>query len=388
MDAATVTANLPPEWTDEHTMFRKTARDFVEKELAPQADEFEANKGFPDEMFKRLGEMGFLGLGHPEEYGGMGLDYWFTVIWLEELVRSRCAGFNMAMTVQSDMATPVIAAIGTEEQKQEFLAPAITGDKIAALGISEPSVGSDVANLQTTARRDGDDYIINGAKTFITNGSRADFITLGVRTGDPGFQGISLMLFPTDTKGFAVGRLLEKVGNHSSDTAELAFDNCRIPARCLLGQENMGFYYIMQNFQGERLVAALMAIAGMQMLWDDAMEYGSEREAFGRPILKFQVWRHKLVEHLTAIEAARRLTYHACDLFEREQPCVEAISMAKLFSCDLAQKVVYDIQQFYGGYGYIEEYHVARAFRDLRLLTIGGGTAEIMKEIIGKGRGM
>ncbi len=388
MDVPTNPASLPPNWTDEHTMFRKTARDFVEKELAPHCEEWEKNKGFPNSLFKRVGEMGFLGLGVPEEYGGMGLDFWFSVIWLEELVRSRCAGVNMALAVQSDMATPVIGAIGTPEQKQEFLAPAAAGEKIAALGITEPGVGSDVANLSTTAVRDGDDYVINGAKTFITNGSRADFITLAVRTGDPGFGGVSLILFPTDTKGFSVGRLLEKVGNHSSDTAELAFENCRIPARYLLGQENMGFYYIMQNFQGERLVAAIMAMAGMQLLWDEAVDYGRQREAFGRPILKFQVWRHKLVDHLTSIEAARRLTYHACDLFDRDVPSVEAISMAKLFTCDLAQRVVYDLQQFYGGYGYMEEYHIARAFRDLRLLTIGGGTSEIMKEIVAKCRGL
>ncbi|MBJ94487.1 MAG: acyl-CoA dehydrogenase [Rickettsiales bacterium] len=378
----------PPDLTDEHRMFRKTARDFIEKELAPFADEYERNKGFPDEIFKKVADMGFLGLNVPEEYGGMGLDYWFTVIWLEELVRSRCAGLNLALAVQSDMATPVIGAIGTDDQKTEFWGPAIRGERIAALGISEPGAGSDVASIRTTATRDGDDYVINGAKTWITNGSRADFITLAVRTGDEGFGGISLLLFPTDTKGFSIGRLLEKVGNHSSDTAELAFDNCRVPARNLLGQENMGFYYIMQNFQGERLVGAIMATAGMELLMQDAIQYGTERQAFGRPLTKFQVWRHKFVEHLTNIEAGRRLTYHACDLFARDEAAVEQISMAKLYTCDLAQRVVYDCQQFHGGYGYVEEYYVARAFRDLRLLTIGGGTSEIMKEIIGKCRGL
>jgi len=378
----------PPDLTDEHRMFRKTARDFVEKELTPHADEWERNKAFPDSIFKQVADMGFLGLNVPEEYGGMGLDYWFTVIWLEELVRSNCAGLNMALSVQSDMATPVIGAIGTEEQKQEFWGPAIRGERIAALGVSEPGVGSDVANLSTTCRRDGDDYIINGAKTFITNGSRADFITLAVRSGDPGYGGVSLVLFPTDVKGFSVGRLLEKVGNHASDTAELAFDNCRIPARYMLGEENMGFYYIMQNFQGERLVAAIMATAGMELLCEEGIRYGSQRHAFGRPVIKFQVWRHKLVEHLTAIAAGRQLTYHACDMFSRDEPAVEQISMAKLYTCDLAQRVVYDIQQLHGGYGYIEEYHVARAFRDLRLLTIGGGTSEVMKEIISKCRGL
>ncbi len=377
-----------PNETDEHRMFRETARAFVEKELRPHADEWEANKWFPSEVFKRVGEMGFLGLTVDEEYGGMGLDYWYTVIWFEELVRSTSAGLNMALAVQSDMATPVINDIGTHEQKKEFLEPAMKGDAIAALGISEPGAGSDVANLRTTARRDGDDYVINGAKTFITNGKRADFITLAVRTGDVGYGGVSLVLFPTDTKGFSVGRLLEKVGNHASDTAELAFEDCRIPARYLLGEENAGFYYIMQNFQGERLAAAILAVAGMEHLWNEAVGYGMERSAFGRPIAKFQVWRHKLVDHLTAIEAARCLTYKACGKFAAGEVDVELISMAKLFAGDLTQRVTYDLQQFYGGYGYMEEYHVARAFRDVRLLTIGGGTSEIMKEIIGKMRGL
>ena len=377
-----------PNETDEHRMFRATARSFVEKELKPHVDEWEKAKWFPSEIIKRTGEMGFLGLTVPEELGGMGLDYWYTVIWLEELCRSQCAGLNMGLSVQSDMATPVINEIGTDEQKQQFLVPAVAGDKIAALAITEPGCGSDVANLSTTAVRDGDEYVINGAKTFITNGKRADFLTLAVRTGEVGFGGVSLVLFPTDTPGFSVGRLLDKVGNHASDTAELAFEDCRIPVSYRLGEENFGFYYIMQNFQGERLAAAIMAVSGMELLLDEALRYGMERKAFGKPILKFQVWRHKFVEHLTAIEAARRLTYYACSKFAQGEIDVESVSMAKLFSCDLAQKVVYDVQQFFGGYGYMEEYHVARAFRDLRVLTIGGGTAEVMKEIIGKMRGM
>ncbi len=377
-----------PNETAEHRMFRETARAFVHKELRPHADEWERNKAFPDEVFRRVGEMGFLGITAPEEYGGAGLDYWYAVIWLEELVHSQMAGMNMALAVQSDMATPIIGEIGTEEQKAEFYKPAMTGQKIAALGITEPGCGSDVANLRTTARKDGDDYVINGAKTFITSGTRADFITLAVRTGDDGFGGVSLMLFPTDVKGFSIGRTLAKVGNHTSDTAELAFEDCRIPARYLLGQENFGFYYVMQNFQRERLAAAIMATAGMQSLWDDAVQYGRDRQAFGRPILKFQVWRHKFVEHLTAIRAARGMVYEACGAFAQDKVDVELISMCKLYSCDLAQRVVYDLQQFYGGYGYMEEYNIARAFRDLRLLTIGGGTSEVMKEIIGKCQGL
>ena len=377
-----------PNETAEHRMFRETARAFVLKELAPHADEWERNKAFPDEVFRRVGDMGFLGITAPEEYGGSGLDYWYATIWLEELVHSRMAGMNMALAVQSDMATPIIGEVGSDAIKTEFWKPAMTGEKIAALGITEPGCGSDVAAIRTTARRDGDDYVINGAKTFITNGTRADFITLAVRTGGEGYNGVSLVILPTDVKGFSIGRTLEKVGNHTSDTAELAFDDCRIPTRYLLGQENFGFYYIMQNFQRERLAAAIMATAGMQHLWTEAVEYGRQRQAFGRPIMKFQVWRHKFVEHLTAIRAAEALVYQACGAFAEDRIDTELISMCKLFSCDLAQRVVYDLQQFYGGYGYMEEYHVARAFRDVRLLTIGGGTSEVMKEIIGKCQGL
>jgi len=377
-----------PNETAEHRMFRETCRTFVEKELTPHAERWDREEDFPDEIFKTVADMGLLGLRVPEEYGGMGLDWWYTVIWMEELARSRSAGLNMALAVQSDMATPIIEEIGTDEQKREFLAPAVAGERIACLGVSEPDCGSDVAAIRTTARRDGDDFVINGAKTWITNGRRGDFITLAVRTGEAGHAGISLVLFPTDTKGFAVNKTLHKVGNLCSDTAELSFEDCRIPARYLLGSENAGFYYIMQNFQGERLVAALMAVAGVEHAWHDAVAFGRERQAFGRPILKFQVWRHKLVEHMTTIEAGRRLTYHATDLICRGEPSVEAISMAKLFTADAAQRIVYDLQQFYGGCGYVDEYPISRTWRDIRLLTIGGGTSEIMKEIIGKCRGL
>lgn len=282
------------------------------------------------------------------------------------------------------MATPIIWEIGDDYHKRNFGVPAAKGEAIAALGVSEPNAGSDVASIRTSARTDGDDYIINGQKTFITNGTRADFITLAVRTGEAGYGGVSLVMFPTDTKGFKVGRKLKKIGNHSSDTAELFFEDCRIPKKNLLGEENHGFYYIMRNFQGERLVAAILAVAGMQEIVEEALRYGQERKAFGRPIGSFQVWKHKFVEHLTSIEAARRLTYHACDLFNRREECTKEITMSKLFAGDLIQRVVYDCQQFYGGWGYIEEFPIARAYRDVRLITIGGGTSEIMKEILTK----
>lgn len=377
-----------PNEQEEHRLFRDMARAFVAQELAPHAEEWEADGAFPDDVFRRVGAMGFLGLNVASEYGGQGSrDYWLSVIWLEELARSNMAGLNMALAVQSDMATPVIHDLGSDELKSEFLAPAVRGERVAALGITEPSCGSDVAALRTTARRVGDDFIIDGSKTFITNGTRCDFVTLAVRTGGPGHGGISLVVVPRDCPGFRVGRVLRKVGNHTSDTAELHFDAVRVPVRYLIGEENQGFAAIMVNFQRERLAAAILATAGLSHLWELTVAYAKEREAFGRPILGFQVWRHKLVEHLTSIEASRRLLYHACGRFHEGHVDVEAVSMAKLFACDLAQRVVYDLQQLHGGYGYMEEYPIARAFRDLRLLTIGGGTSEIMKEIIGKLRG-
>jgi citronellyl-CoA dehydrogenase len=375
-------------FTDEHDIFRKGFREFVARELAPQVDAWERAESFPREVYKRMGDLGYLGLSFPEEYGGGGGDYWYNVVYGEELVHSGSAGLNMSLMVQTDMATPVIAAIGTREQKEEFLAPAIRGEKIAALGISEPNAGSDVASIATTARRVGGDYVVNGAKTFITNGTRADFITLAVRTGGEGHAGVSLLLFPTDAKGFRVAKKLKKVGNHASDTAELSFEDCRVPARYLLGEENHGFYYIMMNFQGERLIAAIAAVAGAQRTLDIALRYGRDRKAFGRPVVGFQVWRHELVQLATEVEAGRWLTYRACDLMNRKQEAVKEISMAKLFCGELACKVADRVLQLHGGAGYMDEYPISRIWRDTRLVTIGGGTSEIMKEILSKRLGI
>ncbi|HVI96973.1 MAG TPA: acyl-CoA dehydrogenase family protein [Anaeromyxobacter sp.] len=375
-------------FTEDHAAFRRTVREFCERELAPHARAWDEAGEFPRELFRRFGELGLLGIRHDPEYGGSGLDYWYVVAYAEELVRSRNAGLNMSMLVQGEMATPVIGELGTPEQKREFLAPALRGERIAALAISEPDAGSDVAAIKTTARRDGDDLVVSGAKMWITNGARADFLTMLVRTGGAGHEGLSLLLFPTDAKGFQVSRKLEKVGNLSSDTALLFFDGCRVPARYLLGEENQGFYYVMSNFQGERLVAAVQTVAVMQQMVGDAIRYGEERTAFGRPLARFQVWRHRFAEHLTAIEAARWLTYRACDLFDRREPAVKEISMAKLFAGDLAQRVAYDCMQLHGGMGYVLETDIARAWRDVRLVTIGAGASEIMKEIIAGAAGL
>lgn len=374
-----------PPWTEEHEMIRRTVRQFTEEKLYPFRSEWDKQGHWPArELFKEMADLGLLGIKVDPEYGGAGLDWWSNVAFIEELGWCRNAGVVMSILVNTEFATGVIADIGTPEQKEEFLAPVVRGEKIAALGVSEPDCGSDVSAISTTAKEDGDDFVINGAKTYITNASFADYITLAVRTGEDGYGGISLVLFPTDTPGFSVGRKLDKLGTRSVDSSEIHFDNCRIPKRNLLGMLNGGFIHIMQNFQGERLCGSLMAVQGMDIAVQDAIKFGNERKAFNRPIIKFQVWKHKFAEHLTTIRAARMLTYHAVDkIISGEDPTLE-VSMSKLFAADIAQRVVYDCLQFHGGSGFIEEYDIARTYRDMRLLPIGGGTSEVMKEIISK----
>lgn len=377
-----------PYFTEEHEMIRTTVRQFAETEIKPHAEHWEEAGIFPKELFQKAGFLGLLGIRVDPKWGGSGMDWWATTAYVEALVHSESAGVNMALLVQSDMATPIIEEIGTDEQKELFLGPSVRGEIIAALGISEPVGGSDVAAMRTRAVRQGDEYVISGQKLWITNGTRADFITLAARTGADGYKGISLFTFPTDVKGYSVGKKLKKIGNLASDTAELFFDECRIPARFLLGEENQGFYHIMTNFQGERLVGAIGAMAGMERSVRNAIQYGTERMAFGKPLGKFQVWRHKFAEHLTSIEAARWLCYRAVDLINRKEAATREITMAKLFCGDLSQRVLYDCMQFYGGFGYTTEYAVGRSWRDIRLITIGGGTSEVMKEILVKLEGL
>jgi citronellyl-CoA dehydrogenase len=373
-----------PYFTEEHDMIRDTVKRFARAEIAPHAEEWDRGEEFPRDIFKKAGDLGLFGIRIDPELGGSGLDWWATTAYIEGLSYSENAGVNMALMVQSDMTLPVIDELGTAEQKQEFLKPAMKGDFIASLGISEPGGGSDVAAMKTTARIDGGDFVISGQKLWITNGTRADFIVLAVRTGEAGYKGISFVLFPTNTKGFSVGKKLKKIGNLSSDTAELFFDECRIPRSCLLGEMSRGFYYIMHNFQGERLVAAIAALAGMDRTIRQALDYGLERTAFSNPIRQFQVWKHRFAEHLTNIEAGRWLVYRAVDLMNRKQKCIREVTMAKLYTSELCQKVAYDCVQIFGGFGYVTEYPVGRFWRDVRLHTIGAGTSEIMKEILAK----
>jgi citronellyl-CoA dehydrogenase len=381
-------------YREEHNQFRTTVKNFALKELLPYADEWEKAETFPNEVFKRAGELGILGAHYPEEHGGAGGDFWFAVAKAEELTHCRMAGVTMGLLVQADMATPVIADLGTKEQIAEFLTPAIRGQKIAALGVTEPNAGSDVAGIQTWAKKDGDDYIINGSKTYITNGTRADFVTMLVKTNpEAGAHGCSFFLVPTNTKGFSVSKKLKKIGNNSSDTAELAFEDMRIPKRYLLGEENMGFMYLMQNFQSERVIGCATMLAGMKRMMDDAMAFGRERKAFGKPLMKRELWQHKFVDLHTKWEAGHALTLRACDAYNEEhhvkkgQPSmdtVKLISMAKVFVGDLSGEIPDQCIQFYGGAGYMEEYSIARAWRDARLFRIGAGTTETMRYYIAK----
>jgi citronellyl-CoA dehydrogenase len=381
-------------FTEDHQQFRKTVRAFAEKELAPHVEEWEADELFPNWVFKRAGELGILGAHFPEEHGGAGLDYWFSAAKAEELPHSHMAGVNMGLLVQSDMATPVISDIGTKEQIEEFLKPALAGDKIASLGVSEPAAGSDVAGILTTAKQDGDDFIINGSKTFITNGTRADFVTMLVKTApDRGAHGCSFFLVPTNLPGFNVAKKLKKIGNKSSDTAELFLDDVRVPKRYLLGEANMGFMYLMQNFQTERLIAAVGAVASAFLILESTIEYGRDRKAFGKPIIKREVWQHKFVDHYTKLEAARAFVYKCVDHYNDEKyvkktplsmETVKLISMAKILAGDLISVIVDDCLQFHGGWGYIEDFPIARSWRDQRLLRIGGGTSETMKYYVAK----
>jgi citronellyl-CoA dehydrogenase len=308
------------------------------------------------------------------------------------------SGVSMGLLVQSDMATPVINDLGTAEQKAEFLAPAIRGEKIAALGVSEPNAGSDVASIETVARKDGDDFVISGSKTFITNGTRADFVTLLVKTTpEAGARGCSFFLVPTRTKGFHVARKLKKIGNHSSDTAELHFEDMRVPKRYLLGEENMGFMYLMQNFQSERIIACASATAACEYMIAESINYGRDRSAFGKPIIKREYWQHKFVDLTAKLEAARALAYRGADAYNDDKyvkkgdvsmDTVKLISLAKIFVGDVASEIADQCLQFHGGWGYIEEFRIARAWRDQRLFRIGGGTTETMRYYVAKLMGL
>lgn len=373
-------------FTTEQEAFRRTVRRFVETEINPHVEAWEEARLWPaHDLLKKMGNLGLLGLSYPEEYGGGGVDYWYNVVMLEEVGRADCAAVPMGIAVHTDMATPALAEFGSDDLKRRFLVPAIAGDMVAAIGVSEPDAGSDVASIRTRAVAEGDDYIINGAKMWITNGTQADFITLLTRTsGERGFRGMSLIVVPTDTPGFSVSRKLEKLGNHASDTAILTFEDVRVPQTNRIGEEGMGFILQMQQFQKERLAGALMSTAGMDKIIRMTIDYTRGRQAFGRPLIDNQWIHFRLAELLTEVEALRQLNYHCVRLLVAGEDLTKEVSMAKLKAGRLAREVADTCLQFHGGMGYVEEYPMARYFRDARLLSIGGGADEIMMGIIAK----
>jgi acyl-CoA dehydrogenase len=382
-------AILPP-FDEEHEELRETVARFVTKEIAPNVDEWEEAREFPRELFGRCAELGFLGLKFPEELGGQGGTHLHDAVWVEELARSGGSGGVAAgLNAHASIAMPPIFKFGTEEQKQRWLPAGIAGEKIGALGITEPGAGSDVASLSTTAVRHGDTYIVNGAKTFITNGVRADFLVCACKTSEEGGHGgISFLVLERDMPGYEVSAKLEKMGWHSSDTGEISFTEVEAPVENLLGEENGGFKLIMANFAWERLLMAIGAVGAMQRLIEITVAYASDREAFGRPIGKFQAIRHHVAEMATKAEASRALTYNALRLFHTGQDCIQEVSMAKLITQRAVLEIADQSLQIHGGYGYMREYGIERAVRDARLGPIGGGTDEIMKEIIGKTMGL
>jgi citronellyl-CoA dehydrogenase len=374
-------------FTQEHEMFRKSVRAFVEKEINPHVDEWEAQELWPaHEVLKKMGDLGFLGLSYSADYGGAEADIWFTVVLMEELGRIHCGGVPMGISVHTDMCTPALAKYGSHELRMQYLVPALRGEMVGAIGVTEPSAGSDVANIITRAEKDGDDYVINGSKMYITNGTQADWICLLARTdGDAGYHGMSLIVVPTDTPGFIVSKKLKKLGNHSSDTAVLTFENMRIPQRNRIGEEGMGFYYQMEQFQRERLVAALLATSGMEQAVRSTIKYTQERRAFNKPLIANQWIQFKLGELLTEIEALKQLNYHCAALIEQDETSMHVTkiaSMCKLKSGQLVRQVADTCIQFYGGMGYMDETPISRFFRDTRLQSIAGGADEIMLKII------
>jgi alkylation response protein AidB-like acyl-CoA dehydrogenase len=373
-------------FTDEHDQLRETIRRWAINEVLPHAVEWEQTT-FPNSIVKRMGELGFLGLDKPVEYGGQGGDYYSSLVLAEELTYGESGGLAMGIAVQTDMAMPPILAFGTEEQKQQWVTPAIAGEKILCIGITEPDAGSDVAGIKTRAVYDPatDEYVINGSKTYITNGIRADLIVLVTKTDpDAGYDGFTLFLVPMDLPGVIREKKLEKLGMHASDTALLAFQDVRVPASAVLGQVGKGFYHIMWELQGERLIGAAGSVAGAQYVFDKTLKYAKERRAFGRSIGSFQVTRHKFAEMATKIELARSMVYTTAWRFQNGDYPVREISIAKLNAARIAVEVADDCLQIHGGAGYMQEYGIERAWRDLRINRIGAGTDEILLEVIGR----
>ncbi len=381
------------ELTTEHEELKRSALKFVEDEINPYVDEWEENEIFPaHELFKKLGDQGFLGVTKPEKYGGSGLDYSYGAVLNEALAHIKCGGVPMAIGVQTDMSTPALARFGSEEICNEFLKPSITGDLVSCLGVSEPSAGSDVAAIKTHAVKNGDDYVINGSKMWITNGTQADWMCMLANTETDNKNkhlNKSLICVPLKedgkrAKGVTINRKLKKMGMHSSDTAEIFFDDVRVPQKNLVGEEGKGFIYQMMQFQEERLYAAIAGYTGCELAINETINYTRQRKTFGKPILDNQIVHYKLSELMTEVEALKALTWKGIEIHVNGGDCTKLASMSKLKATRLSRKVNDECLQYWGGMGYMNESPISRAYRDGRLGSIGGGSDEVMLGIISK----
>lgn len=371
-------------FTEEHNLFRKSLQDFLQKEVVPHIDKWEQTGNIDRFIWKKFGDMGFFGINYPEAYGGMNLDLFYTVILLEELQKINSGGFAAAIWAHVYLAMTHLNAEGDEAIKQKYLVPSIAGDKIGCLCITEPFGGSDVAGMRTTAVKKGDHYIINGSKTFITNGVLSDYLIVAAKTTpELGNKGISIFVLDRDMAGVSATKL-DKLGWRASDTGEIAFDNVKVPVANLMGDENKGFQYIMQHFASERLIMGINAHARAEFALDYALQYMSEREAFGRTIDKFQALRHTIADLYSDMEINKIFNYTVASRLDKGEYVVKEATMSKLKSTKMADEVIYQCLQFLGGYGYMEEYPMARLLRDSRLGPIGGGTSEILREILAK----
>lgn len=371
-------------FTEEHKIFRQGLRDFLDREVMPNIDKWEEEQRMPKDLWPKFGEMGYFGLNYPEKYGGIDADFLYSVIFMEEISKCESGGFMILPAVQQYMSSPYIYKHGSEFLKEKYLTKVISGEWICCIGISEPGAGSDVANIQTKAILEDGHYVVNGSKTFITNGVYGDFIVAVVKTNpELGAAGVSLLVIDLNSEGVTRNKL-KKLGWHASDTAELHFDNVKVPVENLIGDEGQGFYYLMGGLQLERLVGSIAGYASCEWAIDYTLQYMSERNVFGRPINKFQVLRHRMAQLISEVEANKQFVYHCCRMHNEGEYIVKETSMAKLLSSELAEKVMTQCLQSFGGYGFMEEYKMARAYRDCRVGTIGAGTSEVMREIIAK----
>jgi len=370
-------------WSEEQQLMRQSLREYVAAKVTPNVLAWEAAGEVPRSLFRDLAELGVLGLRLSPQYGGGGLDFWFTAVLIEELMRCGSIGVTVAIMTHAEFATQLIDRFGTPALRETYVRAAVEGRMIGALGVSEPDAGSDVASIRTRAVRDGDEYVINGSKLYISNGTIADYITLAVRTGGPGAHGVSLIVVPGNSKGLQ-RRRLRKLGTHASDTAELFFEDCRVPAGNLLGAEGEGFKMIMSGFEGERLVLSVMACSHARLTFDEARDWGHKRRAFGQPLLSFQVWQHRLADVLTRIEASEALTLRAIDLYMQGQRAASEVSMAKLYATETVRFAASECAQIYGGLGYMEESLMGRLHRDALAMTIGAGSSEMMRTLVAR----